>query len=77
MWSSEYHLVSECKKMFESIEIYRQLTEVYGDSIMNKASVRKWCIMFKEGWSNVHDEKHSGWPSLITETLKKKVDNKI
>lgn len=37
------------------IEIYRQITEVYGN-VMNEASVRKWCIMFNGGRTNVHEE---------------------
>ena len=40
------------------IEIYRQIKQVYGDNAMNEASVRKWCIMFNQGRTNVHDEDH-------------------
>ncbi|KAJ4426715.1 hypothetical protein ANN_26513 [Periplaneta americana] len=37
-------------------EIYRQLKEVYGDTVMNERNVRKWCEMFNNGRTNVHDE---------------------
>lgn len=59
------------------IEIYRQIKDVYGDNAMNESSVRKWCIMFNQGRTSVHDEERSGRPSLVTEELKKKVDDRI
>ena len=37
-------------------EIYRQLKEVYGDTVMNERNVRKYCEMFNNGRTNVHDE---------------------
>ncbi|KAJ4444150.1 hypothetical protein ANN_05939 [Periplaneta americana] len=58
-------------------EIYRQLKEVYGDTVMNERNVRKWCEMFNNGRTNVHDETRPGRPSLITEDLKTKVNNRI
>ncbi|KAJ4439152.1 hypothetical protein ANN_15109 [Periplaneta americana] len=48
-------------------EIYRQLKEVYGDTVMNERNVRKWCEMFNNGRTNVHNETRPGRPSLITE----------
>jgi hypothetical protein len=33
--------------------------------------------MFNEGRTNVHDEEQSGRPSLITEDLKKQIDEQI
>jgi transposase len=53
------------------------LTAVYGEGAMNELSVRKWCRMFNEGRTNVHDEERSGHPSLITENLKKQIDEQI
>jgi hypothetical protein len=38
------------------IEIYRQLIAMYGEGVMNESNVRKWCRMFDEGRTNVHDE---------------------
>ncbi|KAJ4436705.1 hypothetical protein ANN_16837 [Periplaneta americana] len=58
-------------------EIYRQLKEVYGDTVMNERNVRKWCEMFNNGRTNVHDETRPGRPSLITEDLKTKVNDRI
>ncbi|KAJ4425723.1 hypothetical protein ANN_27919 [Periplaneta americana] len=58
-------------------EIYRQFKEVYGDTVMNERNVRKWCEMFNNGRTNVHDETRPGHPSLITEDLKTKVNDRI
>ncbi|KAJ4439167.1 hypothetical protein ANN_15124 [Periplaneta americana] len=58
-------------------EIYRQLKEVYGDTVMNERNLRKWCEMFNNGRTNVHDETRPGRPSLITEDRKTKVNDRI
>jgi transposase len=55
-----------------AIDIHRQL-----EGVMNESSVRKWCQMFNEGRTNVHDEERSGRPSPITEDLKKQIDEQI
>ena len=47
-------------------EIHRRLVVVYGEHVMNVASVRKWCIMFTNGRTDVHDAEKSGRPSVIT-----------
>jgi len=44
---------------------------------MNAASVRKWCIMFTNGRTDVHDAEKSGRPSVITDALKEKVNRII
>ena len=36
-------------------EIHRRLVAVYGEHVMNAASVRKWCTMFTNGRTDVHD----------------------
>ncbi|GFX40649.1 HTH_48 domain-containing protein [Trichonephila clavipes] len=59
------------------MEIYRQVYEVYGNNVMNKSLIRKWCIQFKNGRTNVHDEEKSGRPSIVTDELVAKVDEKI
>ncbi|KAL4104946.1 hypothetical protein QTP88_020222 [Uroleucon formosanum] len=64
-------------KNLKPIDIYRQLREMYGDYVMNESSVRKWCIQFKNGRTNVHDEEKSGRPSIGTDDLVAKVDEKI
>jgi hypothetical protein len=37
-------------------EIYQQVCEVYGENAMNGGMVRRWCRMFSEGRTNVHDD---------------------
>ncbi|GFW96597.1 HTH_48 domain-containing protein [Trichonephila clavipes] len=59
------------------MEIYRQVCEVYGNNVMNESSIRKWCIQFKNGRTNVHDEEKSGRPSTVTDELVTKVNEKI
>ena len=58
-------------------EIHRRLVAVYGEHVMNAASVRKWCIMFRNGRTDVHDAERSGRPSVITDALKQKVNRII
>jgi hypothetical protein len=58
-------------------EIYRQLIAVYGKNVMNESNVRKWCRMFNEGSTNVHDEERSGRLFLIIEDLKNRIDQHI
>ena len=36
-------------------EIRRRLVAVYGEHVMNAAGVRKWCTMFTNGRTDVHD----------------------
>ena len=55
-------------------EIHRRLVAVYGEHVMNADSVRKWCTMFTNWRTDVHDAERSGRPSVITDTLKKKMD---
>lgn len=59
-----------------TIEIFIQITEVYGN-VMNEASVRKWCIMFNSGRTNMHDDKCSGRPSVVTDEFKGIIERKI
>ena len=58
-------------------EIHRRLFAFYGEHVMNAASVRKWCIMFTNGRTDVHDAEKSGRPSVITDALKQKVNRII
>ena len=55
-------------------EIHRRLVAVYGEHVMNAVSVRKWCTMFRNGRTDVHDAERSGRPSVITDVLKQKVN---
>jgi len=58
-------------------EIHQRLVADYGEYVMNAASVRKWCIMFMNGRTDVHDAEKSGRPSVITDALKAKVNRII
>ena len=55
-------------------EIHRRLVAVYGEYVMNAAIVRKWCKIFRNGRTDVHDVERSGRPSVITDALKQKVN---
>ena len=59
------------------IEIHRQLCKVYGNKVMSEGGVRQWCIMFKNGRTNVHDEERSGRPTIVTDELVAKINEKI
>ena len=58
-------------------EIHQRLVAVYGEHVMNAAGVRKWCLMFTNGRTDVHDAEKSGRPSVITDALKEKVNRII
>ena len=58
-------------------EIHQRHVAVYGEHVMNVASVRKWCIMFTNGRTDVHDAEKSGRPSVIGDALKEKVNRII
>ena len=58
-------------------EIHRRLVAFYGEHVMNAASVRKWCTMFRNGRTDVHDAERSGRPSVITDALKQKMNRII
>jgi hypothetical protein len=41
-------------------EIHLELYVVYVQNITSEGTVRQWCRVFKDGRTNVHDEKRSG-----------------
>ena len=43
-------------------EIHQRLVAVCGEHVMNAASVRKWCTMFTNGRTDIHDTEISGRP---------------
>ncbi len=58
-------------------EIYRCLTAAYGSPVMSVQAVRKWCRLFKSGWTNVFDEDWGGQPvSMLTNELCVKIDGR-
>ena len=58
-------------------EIHRRLVAVYGEHVMNAASVRKWSTMFRNGRTDILDAERSGRPFVITDALKQKVNRII
>ncbi|KAJ4426372.1 hypothetical protein ANN_27186 [Periplaneta americana] len=58
-------------------DIHHQLCEVYGDDAISDRMVRRWVRKFNEGCISVHDEQHTGRPSLINDDLVHAVDEKI
>ncbi|XP_067139557.1 protein GVQW3-like [Centruroides vittatus] len=58
----------------KAAEIHRQISEVYGESVMRDGMVRKWVRAFSNGRTNIHDEERSGRPSVIIDDLIEKVD---
>ena len=58
-------------------EVHRRLVAVYDEHVMNAASVRKWCTMFRNGRTDVHDAERSGRSSVIIDALKQKVNRII
>ena len=43
-------------------EIHQRLVAVFGEHVMNAANVQKWCIMFKNGRTDVHTLRNQGEP---------------
>ena len=58
-------------------EIHRRLVAVYDEHVMNAASFLKWCTMFGNGRTDVHDAERLGQPSVITDAVKQKVNRII
>jgi len=58
-------------------EIHHQICQVYGDSVSSDGTVRKWVWMFNGGRENVHGEARSGRPSLVTDDLVCKVNERV
>lgn len=64
-------------KKIKPAEIHRELCSVYGENIMSDSAVRKWCRLFGEGRTNVHDEERSGRPSVVNDDLVEKINQKV
>ncbi|GFX89870.1 uncharacterized protein TNCV_1535171 [Trichonephila clavipes] len=52
-------------------EIHLHIAEGYNTEAMSDSKARKKVMQFKDGRTNVHDEKHPGRHSLITDDLMK------
>jgi hypothetical protein len=53
------------------------LWAVYGPNIIGERTVRQRCRIFKDGRTNVHDEKRRDRPSVLTDDLIQIVDKNI
>ena len=58
-------------------EILHQICQVYCDNVMSDGMVRKCVRIFNEGRQNVHDEARSGRPSLMSDDLVRKVNERV
>lgn len=59
------------------VEIHRLISKEYGDNAMSDGMVRKRVHSFNEGSTNMHDVAGSGQPSVITDDVLQKVDEKV
>lgn len=60
-----------------STEVFDEIKTTYGDKMMNRTSVFKWCKNFKDGRTSVHDDQRSGRPSIATDELVEKIEKAI
>jgi hypothetical protein len=51
--------------------------EVYGEGAMSDSMVRQWCRQFESGRDNVHDDKRSVHPRVVTPDLVQQIEVKI
>lgn len=58
-------------------EVFSEIKTVYGEGVMNRTSVFKWCREFKNGRTDVHDEPRSGRSSILTDELVEKTDEAV
>lgn len=58
-------------------EIFSRIKTVYGEGVMNRTSVFKWCREFSGGRTHVHDEQRSGRPSILTDELVQKIEETV
>jgi len=64
-------------KNIQPADIHRQVCEVYGEGAMSDSMVRRWCRQFESGQDNVHNDKRSGRPSIVTPDLVQQIQVKI
>jgi len=64
-------------KNIQPADIHRHVCEVYGEGAMSDSMVRRWCWQFESGQDNVHDDKRSSRPSVVTPDLVQQIEVKI
>jgi hypothetical protein len=57
-------------------EIYWHICEVYGENAISDGMVRRWCRMFSEGETNIHNDR-SVHPPLVTADMLRQMIEKI
>lgn len=50
-------------KNLSAAEIHRQLVDVYGEDVMTRQSVAKWCVHFRAGRVIMEDSERRGRPT--------------
>jgi len=58
-----------CAENVTPAEIHRRLQAVYGENIVNRTTVNRWAIKFREcepGCANIVDQPRSGRPASVT-----------
>jgi len=63
-------------KNIQPADIHRQVCEVYGGA-KSDSMVWRWYRQFESGRDNVHDNKRSGRPSVVTPNLVQQIEAKI
>jgi transposase len=61
-------------------EIHRRLQVVYGENSVNRTTVNRWAIKFREcepGRANIVDQPRSGRPVSVTDDKHKKQADKL
>jgi len=62
-------------------EIHRRIQALYGENTVNRSTVNRWAIKFREcepGRANIVDQPRSGWPVSVTDDKhQKQVDELI
>ncbi|GFW94457.1 uncharacterized protein TNCV_2701781 [Trichonephila clavipes] len=56
--------------------ICKEMVSAYGN-IMNRQNVTKWCRHFSEGRTDVHDERRTCRPSVISVALLQRTEDEI
>ncbi|PNF38167.1 hypothetical protein B7P43_G14229, partial [Cryptotermes secundus] len=67
----------EIQRRLNSGNFIANFFSVYGEALMNRQRVSKWCREFETGRSDVHDQIRSGRPSVVTDEIIPKTDKNI
>jgi hypothetical protein len=59
------------------LKFIANFVSVYGEDVMNRQNMVKWCGEFEAGRSDVHDKIRSERPSVVTDEIIQKFDENI